>query len=132
MSVKKLALFCWLVVFSVEGWCAFTGADFVEKCHDVNLAKGAETPQQAINRALDMGSCGGFVGGVVQGVNLVGELLQAQRAAPHNFICAPSELHPMDIVREVSGYISQHAEMKNLPAQAAVYSAMVTKYPCKK
>lgn len=128
---------CMFVLLSVSVFASpfasagFTGSDFVQKCRDVNLAKSAESSQEAVNRALDMGSCGGFVGGVVQGVNLVGDMLQAQGASNRNFICSPRELHPMDIIRLVSEYIQKNPRFEKLSAQSAVYAAMIGRYPCK-
>jgi hypothetical protein len=131
-SLYLMAMYLTLLpVGAVAMETTFTGDRFYSKCNKVNLTKGEETPNEAVQRALSAGSCSGFVGGVVKGVNLVGNMLQAQGAAQRNFICLPQGQHAMDLVRAVTTYIDSHDEVKSLPAQAAVYAALVEKFPCK-
>lgn len=110
---------------------ALTGGELATKCANSLQQESTQSNQETAARLLDMGSCAGFVGGVISGVNLVGNLLRQQDAMKRNFICLPQNTHAQALVRVVVEHISAHAEDKKLPAELAVYKAMTTKFPCK-
>ena len=65
---------------------AISAEEFYAKCNSVHQAKDSETTQQSIHRALDTGSCSGYIGGVINGINLVGNMLGSQGAVEKNFV----------------------------------------------
>lgn len=58
---------------------ALTGQQFYDKCVDTYKAPEQETAREAVGRALNAGSCSGYLGGVINGVNLVGNMLGQQK-----------------------------------------------------
>ena len=109
----------------------FTGAQLMDKCN----ASFKENPNKqsvakTLELALDSGSCAGFGGGVIQGVNLVGSMLQKQGATKKNFICLPKGLHAKDLVKTVLAYFKTNPEDLNLPAQLGIYNTFAKQYPC--
>ncbi len=87
--------------------------------------------QRMLAVALDSGACAGFVGGVVQGVNLVGGMLMMQGAAKKNFICASEQVHARQLVEVTLKFIKANPDMAKLPAHINVYEALSREYPCK-
>lgn len=84
-----------------------------------------------MTKALDMGSCSGMVGGVVNGVNLVGNMLGRQGAIKKNFICLPENIKATDLLNETLEYIEKNEKHHKLAAHLSVYAFMTEKYPCK-
>ncbi|BCG66007.1 MAG: hypothetical protein methR_P3879 [Methyloprofundus sp.] len=110
---------------------ALTGDDIYKKCSKALDVPKNEKQQQAITRFLDVGTCAGFVGGVLSGVNLVGDMMQQQGIVKRNFICLPKEQHSQALLKEVIHYLDEHKNELKLPAQVIIYKAFSQKYPCK-
>lgn len=132
MKRKPILLVLAVLVFTANPVFGFTGAQLVEKCN----ASFAENPNsqssaKVLAMALDSGSCAGFVGGVIHGVNLVGSMLQKQGATTKNFICLPKGLHAKDLVRTTLDHFSSHPSDAKGPAQLGVFNGFMRKYPCK-
>jgi hypothetical protein len=110
---------------------AFSGSQLVEKC-DASFAgnPNKQDNSRVLEIALDSGSCAGFIGGVVHGVNLVGSMLQKQGATNKNFICLPKGLHATNLVKITLMHYKQNPQDADLPAQLGVFNAFVKKYPC--
>lgn len=91
----------------------------------------AEKQEEAIRRFLDAGTCGGFIGGVVAGINLIGAILVNQGGLKNNLICVPPNLHAQQLVN----IIVQDIKVKNKKlgeesAQIAIYQSLRKRYPC--
>ena len=111
---------------------AISAEEFYAKCNSVHQAKDSETTQQSIHRALDTGSCSGYIGGVINGVNLVGNMLGSQGAVQKNFICLPEGKQAQELLVEVLQYIQANPTLSVAPAQLSIYNALSKHYPCKK
>jgi len=109
---------------------ALSSLQFLEKCRKAHVHKKTDTPQKIVTKALDMGSCSGMVGGVVNGVNLVGNMLGRQGAIKKNFICLPENIKATDLLIEALGYIEKNKQHHNLAAHLSIYAFMTGKYPC--
>lgn len=122
--------------FSISLACAtvayaYTSAqDFYKTCNDAYKSPHAESAEEAVSRALVAGSCAGYVGGVINGINLVGNMLGQQKAVDRNFICLPAKKQSQELLVEVLDYIAGHPDIANSPAQLSVYNAFSRKYPC--
>lgn len=129
---NKIVFVIVALLLSAEPAFAFTGEQLIDKCNasfkdDPNKQSAAKI----LGKALDSGSCAGFVGGVIQGVNLVGSMLQKQGAAKKNFICLPKGLHAKDLVTMTLAHFKKNPKELKLPAQLGIYNAFAKKYPCK-
>ena len=80
----------------------------------------------------DAGSCSGFVGGVIQGVNLIGNLLRAQNAIERQFICLPEGLQAAQLLEAVLVDLRKRPDDIAAPAELHIYRTIGTKYPCAK
>lgn len=109
---------------------ALTGQEYIDKCDPEALKGQSADPQAALKRALDAGSCTGFTGGVMQGINFIGNMLQSQKAMSKNFICLTDEVHALGLVEIAYNHIKGKEKLLGLPAQAGIYEALVSKYPC--
>lgn len=127
-KLVKLALL--LCVMASGNAFALTSQQFYNKCSSAYKAADAETPQQAVDRALDAGSCSGYVGGVINGINLIGNMLGQQKAVKKNFICLPKGLQSQALLQDVLKYIKDNQSLSQGPVQLSVYNAMTTRYPC--
>lgn len=129
--MRIFTLIAVLLTMLPTGASALTAGELAKKCTD-SLQQGStnQPTQETAARLLDAGSCAGFVGGVISGVNLVGNLLRQQDAMKRNFICLPQNTHAQALVRVVIEHITAHSEDKNVPAELAVYKAMILKFPC--
>lgn len=131
MNNTPVVILVAILLLVVEPALGFTGAQLVDKCN----ASFKEDPNnqdaaKVLEMALDSGSCAGFVGGVIHGVNLVGSMLQKQGATKKNFICLPKGLHAKDLVRITLDYFKKNSEDTQAPAQLGIYNAFAKKYPC--
>ncbi len=110
---------------------AMTGHDVYEKCTaSVQQPPASESTQKAITRFLDAGTCAGFVGGVLSGVNLVGEMMRQQNIIKRNFVCLPENKHSQILLKELLEYLQANTEDRDLPAQLVIYKVFSQKYPC--
>lgn len=109
----------------------FSGAQLVDKCN-VSLDDNPNKQNNAkmLELALDSGTCAGFVGGIIHGVNLVGSMLQKQGATTKNFICLPNGIHAKDLTRITLEHFRKNPADLKSPAQLGVFNAFTTKYPC--
>ncbi len=127
-----LIMAIFLLLFSAPAFSLTTGQDFVQRCKNLNQAKQkGETVQQIVDRALDMGSCAGFVGGVINGINLVGNMLRQQKAMDKNFICLPQGIQANTLVNELINYLETRTNDINAPLSLHIYNKFVSQYPCK-
>lgn len=110
---------------------AISAQQFYDKCHNINQSKKQETPNEAVTRALEAGSCTGYIGGVINGVNLVGNMLGRQKAVKKNFICLTKNKQVQELLIESLDYIKHHENLQAAPVQLSIYNAMATNYPCK-
>lgn len=128
LSTFSLAL---LLTVMAHNSHAYTSTEFLKKCETAHKAVPNEKPQQSVNRALDFGACTGFVGGVVSGVDLIGNLLRSQKAIKQNFICLPPNKPANELLQEVISYIKQNQKSQgNAPAQLSIYNALAPRYRC--
>lgn len=127
LSIAMLAL-----VFLVFGNDAhsYSAQEFSDNCRDAYKSTEGETAEDAVSRALVAGSCAGYVGGVINGINLVGNMLGQQKAVDKNFICLPEKKQSQALVYEVLEYIDQHPTLANSPVQLSIYNAFSKLYPC--
>ena len=109
---------------------ALSCGEYVEKCAPEKIGSLSGSAQQSIDKALDAGSCTGFTGGVLNGANLVGQMLIKQNALKANFICLPGKLHATALVGKSVTYIRNKPKLKDLPAQAGIFEALSNAYPC--
>lgn len=109
---------------------AFTGRDYVEKCNPEKLGAVSSNAQDSFNNALDAGSCTGFTGGVLNGANLVGQMLIKQNAMKRNFICLTGKVHATALVEKSVEFINNKPALLDLPAQAGIFEALTASYPC--
>lgn len=109
---------------------ALTGQEYVDKCNPKALSSQPSKQQAALEQALDAGSCTGFTGGVVQGINFIGTMLRAQQAITKNFICLNNEVHALGLVEVAYNHIKASEKLLGMPAQAGIYEALVSAYPC--
>ena len=118
-----------LSLFSSSSY-ALTSQEFYDKCNNLYQSPGKETPQDAVNRALNAGSCSGFVGGMINGFNLVGNMLGQKGAVKRNFVCLPAGKQSQELLDEVIAYIKENPEKASEPVQISVYNTFVLGYPC--
>ncbi|BBB29153.1 Rap1a/Tai family immunity protein [Neptunomonas japonica] len=127
---KAISLFIFISLFSSAQAFAISAQQFYDKCHNINQSKSQETPSQAVTRALEAGSCTGYVGGVINGVNLVGNMLGQQKAVKKNFICLTKNTQIQELLYESLQYIKEHEKLSDAPVQISIYNAMTANYPC--
>lgn len=131
MKNKQVFLLVAILLLVVEPAFAFTGAQLVSKCNaSFKEDPNKQNATRVLEMALDSGSCAGFVGGVIQGVNLVGSMLQKQGATKKNFICLPEGLHAKDLVKITLVYFKENPQDNQSPAQLGIFNAFAKKYPC--
>ncbi|HHH36811.1 MAG TPA: hypothetical protein ENK48_08315 [Gammaproteobacteria bacterium] len=122
-----IVLFCFPIAAQ-----ALTGNEFLLRCKDVNHAKkGRETIQEVVDRALDAGSCAGYVGGVINGINLVGNMLRQQKAMKKNFICLPQGMQASALVKQMVEYLEKNPKTLKAPVSLHIYNHFARSYPCK-
>lgn len=109
---------------------ALTGQQFYDKCVDTYKAPEQETAREAVGRALNAGSCSGYLGGVINGVNLVGNMLGQQKIIKKNFICLPQGKQAQELLQQALDYIKANPKMAEVPAQLSIYNVMAASYPC--
>lgn len=129
--VNKLNSLLLMLFFVSQQASAISAEQFYKKCHNIHQAGETETVQQSVNRALDAGSCGGYIGGVINGVNLVGNMLASQGAVKKNFICLPEGKQAQGLLVEVLQYIKANKNLSGAPVQLSVYNALSESYSCK-
>lgn len=131
LSLSNFFIFCLFLFFALQNAWAFTGEQFLNKCDQVHQIKSTtETIQESIDRALDAGSCTGFVGGVIQGVNLAGDLLRAQNVIRRQFICLPTGIKAANLLEIVLQDLRKQPDDINAPAQLHIYRSIGKKYSC--
>lgn len=112
---------------------ALTSHELVEKCKvALEQLPDSESKETAVKRFLDVGTCGGYIGGVVAGVNLVGAMLVQQKAIEKNFICTPERLHAQKLMKTLINYVDKNKKLKKEAAQLVIYKMLVEKFPCSK
>ncbi len=127
-----LILLLWLFVIQSNAY-ALTSADLVGKCKvALEQLPEAESKQAAVKRFLNVGTCGGYIGGVVAGINLIGAMLVQQKAIKQNFICTPEGLHAQQLVKMLISYVDRHQKLENETAQLIIYKMLLDRYPCPK
>jgi len=120
-----------LLLFLMESVFAFTGEQLVDKCNaSFNNDPNKQSVANVLEKALDSGSCVGFVGGVIHGVNLVGSMLEKQGATKKNFICLPEGVHAKGLVKTTLAHFKKNPKELKLPAQLGIYNTFAKKYPC--
>ncbi|MCP5146114.1 MAG: hypothetical protein H6978_14995 [Gammaproteobacteria bacterium] len=129
MHAMKLMLSATLLAASTQV-SAITGSEFLARCDGLNNAPKDETPQQAVDRALQAGSCIGIVGGVVQGVNLVGSMLQAQKATTRQFVCLPDGVQATELLELVLSDLRKQPADAGAQAPAHIYRSIMARYAC--
>jgi len=131
MKNKPMFMLAALLLLLVEPAFGFTGAQLIDKCNaSFKDDPNRQSAPKVLGMALDSGSCAGFVGGVIQGVNLVGSMLQKQGATKKNFICLPRGVHAKDLVKIILAYFKANPDDLHLPAQLGIYNAFAKQYPC--
>jgi len=111
---------------------AISGKAFYDKCSKaLSNPEQGETPQEAVNRALNAGSCTGYVGGTIKGINLVGNMLMAKGKIKRNFICLPEGIQANKLLVDLLGYLYSKPAELNAPIQMHLYNKFTKKYPCK-
>jgi len=123
-------LFC-AALFS-EGTWALSGEAFLQKCQRVTVApEKGESPQEIVNRALDAGSCAGFVGGAIKGINLVGNMLLQKKLIKHNFICLPQGVQANTLLAELVNHLASSPPEMEAPVQMHLFNLFIKEYGCK-
>jgi hypothetical protein len=128
---KAINLLIFISLFSSTQAFAISAQQFYDKCNNINQSKSQETASEAVTRALEAGSCTGYVGGVINGVNLVGNMLGQQKAVKKNFICLTKKKQVQELLYESLQYIKEHENLRDAPAQISIYNVMTANYPCK-
>jgi hypothetical protein len=118
-----------LAMFSSQSY-ALTGQEFHDKCQGLYTSPGKETPQEAVSRALNAGSCSGFVGGMIEGVSLIGRMLEHKGAVKKNFICLPPGKKSQQLLEEVLTYVENNPKVAGEPVQVSIYNTFAESYPC--
>lgn len=110
---------------------AISGKAFYNKCSKaVSSTKQGETPQEAVTRALNAGSCTGYVGGTINGINLVGNMLMTDGKLKRNFICLPEGIQANKLLMELLSYLYSKPAELNAPVQMHLYNKFTKEYPC--
>ena len=110
---------------------AISGKAFYDKCSKaLSNPEQAETPQEAVNRALNAGSCTGYVGGTIKGINLVGNMLMAKGKLKRNFICLPEGIQANKLLMDLLGYLYKKPAELDAPIQMHLYNKFTKEYPC--
>ncbi len=111
---------------------AMTSEQLVGACKNSQqkLAQDAKR-EDAIRKLLDTGTCAGFIGGAVSGINVVGSLMKQQGVTKRDLICLPTDISPPQLVNMFVKHIDSHPEEKQLPAQLGIYRYFVSNFPCK-
>lgn len=126
---KMSIIFLFLFFLSVQAK-ALSSQEYYQKCKDSYRTKTSESPQQAVDRALSTGSCTGYIGGVINGINLVGSMLRKQKALDKNFICLSQKKQANELLEEVLDYIENHKQYADAPVQLSIYNHMAKTYSC--
>lgn len=119
-----------LLLLCCQPALALSGGEYIDKCSPEKIGSLSGSAQESIDKALDAGSCTGFTGGVLNGANLIGQMLIKQKALKVNFICLPGKLHATALVEKSVAYIRNKPALKDLPAQAGIFEALSNAYPC--
>ncbi|WP_177418190.1 Rap1a/Tai family immunity protein [endosymbiont of Lamellibrachia barhami] len=111
---------------------ALSGQDYLDKCKKaITTPLEKETAQQAVNRALDAGSCGGFLGGTLGGMNLVGNMLLHKKALKRNFVCLDEGKQINELMKEFLVYLEGKPKDMKAPVQMHIFNHFSKKYYCK-
>ena len=111
---------------------ALTSGELAGKCQSALQAlPESESKKAAVTRFLNVGTCSGYIGGTVAGINLVGTMLQQQKVVKQNFICAPKGLHSQQLLKMFVTYVDRNKKLKKEPSQFVIYKMLREKYPCK-
>lgn len=92
-------------------------------------AEGEENRRTA-ERLIEAGTCVGFVGGTVSGINLMSNLMRQQNLIRKNLICMPPGNNPRQMMSEVISYLDKNADQRKLPLEAVIYHYFMNRYPC--
>lgn len=110
---------------------SYTGAEFLEGCSKATgAAPKGETPQQTVNRALQAGTCVGYVGGVINGLNLVGNMLRQQGGMKKNFICISEKVQAPKLLQLLLSDLEKQTANMDAPVQLHIYRVFTQHYPC--
>lgn len=119
------------LLFSTGSVFGFTGGQLADKCNaSFKSNPNEQDAGKVLELALDSGSCAGFVGGVIQGVNLVGSMLRKQGATKKNFICLPPGVHARDLTKIILDHYKKNPADVKAPAQIGIFNVFTKKYPC--
>jgi len=129
--LKKLIMICCLFFIQSSAF-AFTAGELAEQCR-VTQQKlpEKEAGEKAIKRFLDTGTCAGYVGGVIAGVNLAGAMMMEQKVMKTNFICMPRKYHAQQLVKMFLDYMDENKKYAKESAQLTVYNVFRKRFPCK-
>ncbi len=111
---------------------ALTSEQLINACKNSQqkLPQDAQR-EDAIRKLLDTGTCAGFIGGAVSGINVVGSLMKQQGVTKRDLICLPKDISPPQLVDMFVKHVDSHPEEKKLPAQLGIYRYFVGNFPCK-
>lgn len=121
------------VILSMSASPAFSysGTEFLQHCNEATGAPAqGETPQQTVNRALQAGTCVGYVGGVINGLNLVGNMLRQQGGVKKNFICIGKKVQAPKLLKDLLGELEKQPQDMEAPVSLHIYRVFTERYPC--
>jgi len=128
---RFLFIFTLMLLLPASYAHAISGKAFYDKCSKaLSNTEHGETPQEAVNRALNAGSCTGYVGGTIKGINLVGNMLMSKGKIKRNFICLPEGIQANKLLMDLLGYLYSKPDELNAPVQMHLYNKFTTQYPC--
>jgi len=126
-------IFCMAVLtsFNVQ---AMTGEELLTKCSNIQESnvKDKNSSKQTVSKILDAGSCAGFVGGVISGINLVGNMMLQKKIIEYNFVCLPKAVHSQQLLNIVLDDIEKDKKLAEVRAELAIFHIFNSKFSCAK
>jgi len=110
---------------------AMTAQELLDKCsHLPNNSAKEESPQRTVSRIMDAGSCAGFVGGVISGINLIGNMMMQKKIIEYNFFCLPQAAHSQELLNLTLEHIKKNKKLASSRAEVAVFHIFNSKFSC--
>ncbi|MDH5258190.1 MAG: Rap1a/Tai family immunity protein [Gammaproteobacteria bacterium] len=129
----KPSLIAMIFVFSVfpNMVMAMSGQELVEKCSKISAQASDTAPKQAsISQIMDAGSCAGYIGGVISGVNLVGNMMMQKKIIKYNFICMPQKVHAQQLLEIAVDNIKKDPKLASSRAEVAIFDIFNSNFSC--
>lgn len=128
--MKRIITLLCLTLLPMSAFAVPAG-DFLERCKTAAAKpETAEDNKLIAQRLITAGSCVGFVGGTLAGINLISNMMLQQKVVKANLVCLPKDTTPQQVYNDTLSYIDKEEDVKKMPIEAAIFRLFTQKYPC--